>query len=440
MRHVEEAPTAGVRAEAKHDQQQSDRHERAGEQVGLFDGLGFQEPGSEAAILLDQAWAVGRAQGFASSLFAEDGDEGEDEVVLPTTIELIPAGKVVKARDGRRFKVDRDEVVRRANENDADLFIDWDHAAFAWFNAGGPRGEQAPAAAWVDHASVRKKGKSKHAAIVGDVKYWTPSGANSLRNRDYRYLSPAVSMTRTEGDDMPTAVELLNSALVNMPALRMPALASRQPAGDEPKEHSMDPKTIALALGLKPDASETDILAAASAGKQASEALVTASAEVKELKEQNTSLLERVEKATTRADEADELLKQERAEHQAKLFDQRIDVLASGDSPKLTPADADDLRDDAKWACEQGKDAVERFEKRLVKKEKFGKPALPATEDLDKREPPKTELTVAGLSKEQVLASIEAFNKRRKKGEPEMTLESYVKANPQYAAFLEGGN
>lgn len=131
---------------------------------------------------------------------------------LPEWIMLVPAGREIKALDGRRFSNTQPQVVVDAfNEDPRDLPIDWEHAT----EERAPDGKPAPAAGWIDTMEVRE------GAIWGHIKEWTPRGAESLKTREYRYLSPAFLFQKAT-----KVVRLLTSAaLTNRPALDMPALA-----------------------------------------------------------------------------------------------------------------------------------------------------------------------------------------------------------------------
>ena len=95
---------------------------------------------------------------------------------------------------------------------------------------------------------------------------WTPRGEEALRNREYRYISPAFLH-----DEQGRILELLSAALVTQPAFRMPALAAREPSHQTTsKEQIMDRKALCQRLGLPEDADDAAVLAAIDTLKKAS--------------------------------------------------------------------------------------------------------------------------------------------------------------------------
>ena len=70
------------------------------------------------------------------------------------------------------------------------------------------KGVEAPAAGWV------KELKLEGGQIMAVVQ-WTPRGAQYLENKEYRYLSPVVTVRRSDGK----ATGLHSLALTNTPAI-----------------------------------------------------------------------------------------------------------------------------------------------------------------------------------------------------------------------------
>ncbi len=385
---------------------------------------------------LDRNWEKGHAQGVGFDLFQEDPESEADGEAppLPKTIMLLPAGKVVKARDGRAFEVDRDAVIAKANGNGADLFIDFDHAIFGFWLGGDGTGRTAPAGAWLDHKSIRKKGSGKHAAIVGDVIFWTPLGRSSVQNREYRYISPAVVFQRDDdgalelGDSKkPIVIEIVNAALVNLPALKMPALASRQNDADDKSTQetkTMNQEMIALALGLPKDATEAQITEKFHAQKQDRDADKKAIAEAKTRED---DLFAKLETATTKATEQAEEFKKERTKLNAELVDARLENLSV--RKIVTPAQLADLKANGVELCELGPKGAAIFEKQLAKLEKNGKPVVAPSGLDDKDAPADDSLKCRGLSRADVQKSVDDI--------PDMTVEKYLKHNPDLKPLFE---
>lgn len=158
----------------------------------------------------------------------------------PEWIMLVPAGDKIRARDGRTFSnAEPQAVVDAFNADSLDMPIDWNHAE----EKKAPKGDPAPASGWVDKMEVRA------GAIWGRVE-WTPKGAESLRAKESRYISPAMAL-----DKVTRVVKELSSAgLVNSPALDMPALAhtESEKTGDA-QEDTMKLKELLAMLGLPED-------------------------------------------------------------------------------------------------------------------------------------------------------------------------------------------
>ena len=169
----------------------------------------------------------------------------------PEWIQLIPAGLQIKALDGRVFNNPRPEQVIKAFEKDPrDVPIDWEHAT----EIKAPEGDEAPAAGWIKALEVRSGG------IWARVE-WTPRGDQMLRNKEYRYISPAFWT-----DKKNNVLEIISAGLTNRPALDLPQLASEKPSGPDARNmeiDNMDPKLLAL-LGLDANASAEAVATAVS--------------------------------------------------------------------------------------------------------------------------------------------------------------------------------
>ena len=115
--------------------------------------------------------------------------------------------------------------------------VDINHAEFL----KAPNGDGSPAAGWIERLDVRD------GAIWGRVA-WTPSGAEALNARAYRYLSPVL---RHDKDGR--VLGLAGAGLVNRPNLSMAALNAEQ---------GVVMKNLFAKLGLPETASENDAIAA----------------------------------------------------------------------------------------------------------------------------------------------------------------------------------
>ena len=164
---------------------------------------------------------------------------------------LMPFGNPFFGRDGRgpyilTDKAHAQQVIdaTAAYFGSAEMAGDYDHQSV--FGAVPGVGGKAVASSWVKALSAEADG------IYVDVE-WTAPAANAMRQREYRYVSPVFRHTK-EG----RVTRLVNFALTNTPNLDLPAIASAVVM----QGAIMDLSKIAEALGLKPEATEADILAA----------------------------------------------------------------------------------------------------------------------------------------------------------------------------------
>ncbi len=162
---------------------------------------------------------------------------------LPERIDLLPAGKHITGRDGRSWNnPNPGAVVQRVNSTGIDLVLDFEHAS----ELKAPKGDPAPAAAWLGDLRVEPDGR-----ITAAVKGWTPAGEKAVLNREYRYISPAVNYH-------PRTMEIVgigSAGLTNKPNLGLSALNQEQE-----EDPMLDYKKILKALGLPEDASEETAL------------------------------------------------------------------------------------------------------------------------------------------------------------------------------------
>jgi len=161
---------------------------------------------------------------------------------LPERIELLPAGERITGRDGRSWNnPSPDKVVQQVNDRGLDLVLDFEHAS----ELRAPKGEPAPAAAWLNDLRVEEDGR-----ITAAVNTWTPAGEAAVRNKEYRYLSPAVLYDQKTM----TIVGIASAGLTNKPNLPLAALNHEQ------QEEDTMLKKILAKLGLAEDATEETAL------------------------------------------------------------------------------------------------------------------------------------------------------------------------------------
>lgn len=120
---------------------------------------------------------------------------------VPGTIRVLPLGRVDSSKgtffvDAESFQLMTAGIAKRG----VDLVVDYEHQTLS--------GSEAPAAGWV------KELRMGEGYIEADVD-WTPRGSEYLKNREYRYLSPVVTVRKSDGK----ATGLHSLALTNTPAI-----------------------------------------------------------------------------------------------------------------------------------------------------------------------------------------------------------------------------
>lgn len=252
----------------------------------------------------------------------------------PEWVELIPAGPVVAGRDGRQWLFDelaQQLVQARFLERAIELPIDWEHAT----QLRAPKGEEAPAAAWIKQLEVRA------GALWGQVD-WTPQGEAQVVNREYRFLSPVFDFEPDTG----RIVCLVSAGLTNKPNFLLTALNHENPTPEASMPLSV---ALAAALGLTVDDSEDKAIAAIAQLKTTAQAR----------NNEQPSLDRFVPRADfdsvlQRATNAEQALAEHKKTERKKVVDAEIEAaLKAG---KITPATADYHR----AACQE-EGGLERF-------------------------------------------------------------------------------
>ena len=177
------------------------------------------------------------------SLFVSLNFEGE----IPGRIELVPAGTLVKGRDGRTWKNQNPkQVALNSNARLPSLPIDENHST----DLAAPKGGSSPAFGWMSNLCADESD-----AVWADVE-WTERGRGALAKKEYRFISPVFS-TNEKGE----INCILRAALTNTPNLQLPALNSEQPEQITTEDEYME-KELCAALGLAETATVNDALAA----------------------------------------------------------------------------------------------------------------------------------------------------------------------------------
>jgi len=166
---------------------------------------------------------------------------------VPSEIHLVPAprdGKVYTS-DGRGpYEMNRSaaEVIAASFARSDKIEIDINHATYH----AAPKGLRSDSYGWITAMHAREDG------IWGTVE-WTKEGAELVRNKAYRAISPALLVDPT---DKKTIVGIGNASLVNRPNLRgLVTLHTEETSRMEGMSK------IAEKLGLAADASLDQILA-----------------------------------------------------------------------------------------------------------------------------------------------------------------------------------
>ena len=183
----------------------------------------------------------------------------------PSEIKLLPAGKF-KAKDGRPVGLDAWNMtdtsataILGAQPIDKYL-IDYDHQTIH----SKTNGQKAPAAGWFSALQWRPK----DGLYATDVT-WTEAASNSIKEKEYRFISPVLSFNNKTGE----VTNLLMAALVNYPALDgLNDLAAAHFNLYQSETNPMNKEQLE-ALGLQEGADDAAILSAIMALKDQTTAL-----------------------------------------------------------------------------------------------------------------------------------------------------------------------
>lgn len=179
----------------------------------------------------------------------------------PEIISVLPLGHVKSAKgefdvDGESFAAMKAQIAQRG----VDLVVDYEHQTLT--------GEQAPAAGWVKELFL--DGGQIKARVE-----WTDRAKAYLSNREYRYLSPVITVRKADNK----AMGLHSIALTNTPAIEhMEAIVNS--LNFEGGQNTMDfMKELAKLLGLGEDATEEQVKEALKACLEENKSLKESAAE-----------------------------------------------------------------------------------------------------------------------------------------------------------------
>lgn len=171
----------------------------------------------------------------------------------PEWVQLLPNGKF--SPPGKKaFLVDakaRSLIMANWATRTNDAVLDYEHQTLT--------GQKAPAAGWIKDLS--DKGDGETGGIWGKVD-WTDTAKAHLAAREYRYLSPVIMISKSDG----RAVEFVNAALTNMPAIDgMVPVVNKEGAGSPEEEEDVMLEWLRKSLGLSDTATEAEVQAACKA-------------------------------------------------------------------------------------------------------------------------------------------------------------------------------
>ncbi|MFN3370996.1 MAG: phage protease [Sphingomonadaceae bacterium] len=167
-------------------------------------------------------------------------------------IQLLPIG-VIELRDGRGpFLLPRAAAAAvieatRAHAGRTAIMVDYDHQHH--FGVRDGVAAQAPAAGWIDPATLEADDQGIWATVE-----WTPAARARLEAREYRYISPLFAFDPKSKE----VRSILAAGLTNVPAIEALAAAA---SAQHPETKLMELSKIAAALGLADSATEAEVLA-----------------------------------------------------------------------------------------------------------------------------------------------------------------------------------
>lgn len=180
----------------------------------------------------------------------------------PEWIRLIPPG-TFSTNDGRGpfVNANPDQVIAntKAFLGGRDAPADYDHLSEYVEKTGRP----AIAAGWI------KDWRVVEGAIEARVD-WTAAAAAAISAKEYRYVSPVFAT-----DKQGKVIQVFGFALVNRPALDLPAIAAAQ--RNDNQETNVLSKLIAQVLGLPETSTDADLVTAVTTAKKNFDAVIAAS-------------------------------------------------------------------------------------------------------------------------------------------------------------------
>jgi phage I-like protein len=190
-------------------------------------------------------------------------------------VRLIPAGEFDAPRGAfsgsgpwRLPEAAARRVMMRAAARSTHIPIDYEHQTLMVERNGQP----APAAGWVDPATLTWRADGEEPGLYGHVR-WTERAAAAIAGDEYRYLSPVFPYDPETGE----VLDLLHLALTNTPAIDSGEITARAAARmsiiESQEDDTVKREQLIELLGLAADATDEQITAALTAGREARTAL-----------------------------------------------------------------------------------------------------------------------------------------------------------------------
>lgn len=200
----------------------------------------------------------------------------------PSEFRMLQRGVTRMRKGGKIFNILLDDEGEQsikdamASKGREQLPIDYDHGMLGMIASR----DSSAAAGWF---TLEFRGDGMWATAIE----WTPKAFESIKNREFRFTSPALMLDETEELGVLRATEIINVAVTNLPAtVGQKPLVAHETTTENQEAAMPFPKELLKQLGLKEDATEEQVAAAikalnetAAAAKEATELAAKAEAD-----------------------------------------------------------------------------------------------------------------------------------------------------------------
>ena len=208
----------------------------------------------------------------------------------PSEFRMLQRGTTRMRKGGKIFNILLDDEAEESitdamkSKGREQLPIDYDHGMLGFIATR----DSSAAAGWF---TLQFRSDGLYAANIE----WTPKAFESIKQREFRFTSPALMLDETEELGVLRATEVINVAITNLPATvgQRPLVASETTTIDKEAEMPF-PKGLLKQLGLKEDATE----------EQVSEAITTLNAAKEQANTNRDEAVALTAKAVEKAEEA----------------------------------------------------------------------------------------------------------------------------------------